>query len=132
MLPGFKLNNKRATVRLNMEVGTVELCRAGLPPLTCSLRDLSEGGCQISRVPDPRDTLAYPAWKIFLITTQAKSFPVQMQLTSGSVLSNFPLAGEVRFFRVQANGTMQFGVCFTEDSKPKTEMMQRAILNVAM
>jgi hypothetical protein len=132
MLPPYKLYNKRAKIRLNVDVGTVVFRRSGLPSLTCTLRDLSEGGLQAVCAPNTHDSVGYASWKIFLSSTDKRNFPVELTLHSPPELNNFTVEGEVRFFRIANNGALLFGACFVDVPRPKTDILSRAVLNVAM
>jgi hypothetical protein len=118
----------RAKVRLRLDRGTALLKQFGASVLTCTILDISEGGCQCRISLDEVDNETAESWQQILSPGRL----LMLELTEPPELRALQSAeAEVRWMHPNKHGYIDFGMALRDLTREQLNVLQRAMLSLA-
>ena len=113
----------RRSLRVKITNGQMRIHHPVMPPLTCTMLDLSEGGMRTRMDTSPLDEFASTAWRQLLGSGKL----IAVEIMAPGVSQRCMVHADVRHIRLGDNYQLEFGLKFHKPDSMQLDVIHRAI-----
>jgi hypothetical protein len=113
----------RRSLRVKITNGMMRIHHPVMPPLTCTMLDISEGGARTRMDTSPLDDFASTAWRQLLGSGKL----ITVEIMAPGVSQRCMVHADVRHIRLGDNYQLEFGLKFHKPDAMQLDVIHRAI-----